>query len=293
MSRSPIEMNLSDRKIELTLRLHVDPADEDYVMARSAYANGLFHVFYWCAGQACEKYMKAILLIQGQHAQNYGHDLVRLFHDVRQKDLQGIIPVSLALPETTARGRERWQGRTPALYIEYLAKYGSPDNRYAFEGTFVNGPVLHALDILCCAFRRLIREVNLTGGNLFAHQSAGLMLHDRITNDQDWMLDPSRLLERLFVERYQVGQGRALRDTFSNMNFAFFKTRIEGESSFGGEHLHGSPLHNHLVRLAQIDTSPSNLETVNQLRTWAAENIHLSGEVRKHLGLPRAPQRPR
>lgn len=41
MSRSPLEMSLSDRKIDLTLRLHIDPADEDYVTARSAYANGL------------------------------------------------------------------------------------------------------------------------------------------------------------------------------------------------------------------------------------------------------------
>ncbi len=293
MSRSPLEMSLSDRKIDLTLRLHIDPADEDYVTARSAYANGLFHVFYWCAGQACEKYLKALLLLQDWHAQNYGHDLMRLFRDVRQNDPQNIIPDSLDLPETTARGRERWQGQTTALYIEYLARYGSPDNRYAFEGTFVNGPVLHALDILCCAFRRLMRAVNLTGGDLFAHQSAGLMFHDQMADIQDWMIDPSRLLERLFVERYQVGQSRALRDAFTSMNFAFFETRTEGESSFGGEHLHGSPLHNHLVRLAQIDRSPLNLQIVEQLREWAAENIHMSGEVRQQLNLPRAPQRPR
>ncbi|MGI3904041.1 MAG: HEPN domain-containing protein [Janthinobacterium lividum] len=293
MSKSPLAMHLNDRKIDLTLRLYVDPADEDYVQARSAYRLGLFHAFYWSAGQACEKYLKGLLLLQDRSAQNYGHDLVSLFRDVCQKDPDNIIPNTLNLPETTARGRERWHGETAALFIEYLAKYGSPDNRYAFEGTFVNGPVLHALDILCCAFRRLMRAVNLTGGDLFGHQSTELMFHERIDADQNWMIDPTRLLERLYVKRYSVGQSRALRDTFSNMNFAFFETRSEGESSFGGEHYHGSPLHNHLVRLARIDASPSNVAAIEQLRAWAAVNIYMSAEVRGQLDLPKAVRRPR
>ena len=80
------------------------------------------------------------------------------------------------------------------------------------------------------------------------------------------MIDPKRLLECLFVERYSVGHSRALRDTFSNINFAFFEVRSEGERGFGGEHLHGSPLHNHLVRSARIDPSPSNTELIEQLQ---------------------------
>jgi len=193
-------MDLTDRKIDLTLRLYIDPADQDYLAARSAFNNCLFHVFYWCAAQACEKYLKAAILLQDRSAQDYGHDLASLFRDVRQFDRQGVIPEHLDLPETSAIGRSAWQGKPSALYVDYLAKYGSPDNRYAFHGTHVNGPVLHALDILCCAFRRLMRATNLTGGDLFAHQSPRLSHYQQIGNDQGWMIDPSLLLESLFVK---------------------------------------------------------------------------------------------
>lgn len=284
-------MDVTDRKIDLTLRLYVDPADEDYLAARAAYSNGLFHVFYWCAAQTCEKYLKALLLLQDQSAWKYSHALMSLFCDIRQFDQQGVIPEHLDLPETSAMGRSKWQGKTSALYVDYLAKYGSPDNRYAFHGTFVNGPVLHALDILCCAFRRLMRTTNLTGGDLFVHQSSGLAHYERIADDQGWMIDPLLLLERLFVERYQVGQSRTLRAAFSNMNFAFFQTRSEGESSFGGQHFYGSPLYNHLVRLAEIEASPQNKEAVAQLRDWADRNIYMTNDVRDQLGLPRMHRR--
>ncbi|QRE75510.1 hypothetical protein [Methylobacterium aquaticum] len=150
--------------------------------------------------------------------------------------------------------------------------------------------MLHALDILCHAFRCLMRDVNLSGGDLFAYQNYNLMTHDRITDSQSWMIDPSRLLERLFVGRYSVGQSRTLRDTFSNMNCAFFQTRTEGEKSFGGQHFHGSPLHNHLVRIGEIEATPLNLEIVKQLRDWASDSIHMNEDVRSELGLPKAPK---
>ncbi len=121
-------MNLTDRKIDLILKMYVGPADENYITARSSYSNGLFHVFYWCAAQSCEKYLKAILLLQGQHAQGYGHDLAKLFQDARRNDPGNIIPDFLSIPKTTAMGYESWQGKRTSLYIDYLATYGAPDN---------------------------------------------------------------------------------------------------------------------------------------------------------------------
>ncbi len=291
MRKSPNEMSLSERKIDLTFRLYVDPADHDYLAARWAYSNGLFHVFYWCAAQACEKYLKASLLLQDRPAHAYKHDLVALFQEARSCDPQGIMPDLLELPVTSAMGQDLWQGKTSALYIEYLATYGSPDNRYAFYGTFVNGPVLYALDIMCCAFRRLMRTTNITGDDLFARQSAGLMPHERIIEDQEWMLDPLLLLECLYCQRYPAGQSRTTRYAFSNMNFAFFHTHSDDEQTFGGQHFHGSPLHNHLVRLGKLDASPLNLECIEQLRAWADANIYMSGEVRAQLGLPKRVRR--
>jgi HEPN domain-containing protein len=94
------QMDFTDRKIDLTLRLYVDSANEDYLSARAAYNSCLFHVFFWCAAQACEKYIKALLLLQDRSKQGYSHNLVSLFHDIRQLDQQGVLPEHLDLPES-------------------------------------------------------------------------------------------------------------------------------------------------------------------------------------------------
>lgn len=288
MPKSLTKMNVTDRKIDLIMRLYIDPADEDYIAARAAYSSGLFHVFYWCAAQSCEKYLKAALLLQDRSTQDYRHDIVSLYNEVLQHDRGNLLPEHLELPETTAMGRETWQGKNTILYIAYLAQYGSPDNRYGFHGTFVNGPVLHALDLLCCALRRMMNTTNLTARTLFDYQTDLCWRHEHIDNNQDWMIDPRRMLERLFVGRYQVGETRTLYTAFYNMNFAFFSTRRKGERSFGGHHFLGSPLHNHLVRLGEIEPSPANREVVEQIRQWASQNIYMTKEVRDQLRLPRS-----
>jgi hypothetical protein len=114
---------------------------------------------------------------------------------------------------------------------------------------------------------------------------------EQIDDDQRWMLDPLLLLERLFVKRYQIGQDPVLRATFSNMNFAFFQTRNEGENSFGGQDFQGSPLYNHLIRLAKVEPTPQNKEVVAQLRDWADRNIFMTNDVWSQLGLPRMDRR--
>ncbi|MCB4771600.1 hypothetical protein LGR54_23600 [Ancylobacter sp. Lp-2] len=110
---------------------------------------------------------------------------------------------------------------------------------------------------------------------------------DRIADPPDWMLDPQALLERLFVGRYQVGQAERLRQAFLNLNMAYTQERQDGERSFGGQHLHGSPLHNAVVRMRKLDPSPENAAIVEQLRKWALNRIFMPEKVRAHLGYPR------
>ena len=285
MIKSITETDFEERKIEFISRLYLDPADQDYLAARWAYNSAVFNVFYWCAGQACEKYLKAFLLLQNESTEGYGHRLTSLFDKAKHFDTDSMIPSVFALPETTAMGRDAWHSKPMVLYIDYLEKYGHPDNRYAFYGTYVNGPVLHALDIVCCSLRRLMRAKNFTGEDLFAYRNERSAMHERIGNDQSWMIDPELLLERLYAERYSVGQDVALRASFSNMNFAFFTERGENERGFGGQHFHGSPLYNHLVGLAQICRSENNQIVIKQLRDWANGRIQMNNVIRKKLGI--------
>ena len=278
------EKDLQTRKIDLVLALYVEPADQDYLTARWAFGNGIFYAFYHAAAQAFEKYAKATLLLSDQDTRGYGHDLMKLHEAVVVLDRRGLMPTAFDLPETTAMGREAWQGKEVALFTDYLRQYGSPDNRYGIHGTFVNGPVLHALDIVCVAFRRIMRVVNMTGEDLFEVRNAQVGFYDRVDEPCDWMIDPRTLLEQLFIGRYSVGQSSALRRQFLNMNLAFSAERDENERTFGGQHFHGSPLHNQLVRLGELDPSEENRATIAELRAWARDRIHISAPIRRQLG---------
>ena len=157
------DMSVEERKADLILRLFLEPADEDYLTARWAYSNAVFQSFYWLAGQAFEKYLKAILLFQNVPTLDYGHDLVKLLTRAIELDVNGCLPEEMNLPETMALGHDSWHGKPPLLFAEYLRVYGSTNNRYAFNGIFVNGPVLHVLDAMCMSFRVFIRSTNFFG----------------------------------------------------------------------------------------------------------------------------------
>ena len=150
-SASSIDRPLEERKVDLIFDLYVTPADQDYVTARWAYGHGVFQSFYSLAGQAVEKYLKAALLLQDKPALGYGHKITALYSAVSAIDPLKLLPETFDLPDTTAMGRDAWQGKSTSLFMDYLENYGSPDNRYAFLGTFVNGPIVHLLDIVCHA----------------------------------------------------------------------------------------------------------------------------------------------
>jgi hypothetical protein len=159
-------------------------------------------------------------------------------------------------------------------FVDYLNVYGSSDGRYALEGIFINGPVIHPLDSLSVLVRSLIRRRN---DQLFRQSVAESTREFKF--DRDWMISAQLPLERLFAELYNVGECQKLRWTFRNMNFAFFDERTEAasaqkESTFGGQINALSPLTNHLVRLPQLDDSEHNIRVTNvaeSLVFWSAK----------------------
>lgn len=285
MNEHSIDMTLEDRKVELICQLFIDPADEDYMAARWAYSVGIFHSFYWSAAQAFEKYLKAILLFQEESTIGYGHKLVSLLQKAKQLDKNSCLPKSFDLPDTTAMGKETWQEKPMELFADYLQSYGSVHNRYAIVGTFVNGPVLHVLDICCLAFRKYIRSTNFLSCDIFDFCSRDNFPSEKIENPECWMIGPKQMLERLYMGRYRVGENKELRQAFLNMNFAFSDTRNDEERTFGGQHFTGSPLYNHLVRFTELDTSEDNRMIVRELRSWVQKNIQISREIDRNLFL--------
>ena len=72
----------------------VIPADEDYLTARLLYKSNLHRNFFWSAAQCIEKYLKALLLLNGISVKKKGHNLKKLilevekiYHDINNIDL--------------------------------------------------------------------------------------------------------------------------------------------------------------------------------------------------------------
>jgi hypothetical protein len=76
-------MNVQTSKNDLVLELFVRTADENYITARWCAFNLLNTEFLWLSVHVLEKYLKAVLLVNGKSSKSYGHDIERLYRDVK------------------------------------------------------------------------------------------------------------------------------------------------------------------------------------------------------------------
>ena len=131
----------------------VEPADDDYLAARSLAIGGLHRSYYWSAAQAVEKYLKAFLLLNGVSVRDISHGLNTLLTEAKKCEARfadiDISPHSnLSLPSYFPLSQ-------PALdqFILVLEKYGSPSNRYNNHGEIYDTGHLFALDSLVYQLR--------------------------------------------------------------------------------------------------------------------------------------------
>ena len=139
-------------KNNIVTKLFVDAADQDYVLARMAYHKGLFTSFFWAAGQAIEKYLKASLLLNGHTSKNYGHDLEKSYKEVCGF-AEDFLPAKLTQP--IQMGHENWHEETPLGFLQRIEQFICPDNRYNIFGYVAHYEDLCHLDQLIFALRRV------------------------------------------------------------------------------------------------------------------------------------------
>ena len=264
-------MTVLQRKHDIILKLFIQPADEDYLVARWSYRMGLFHQYYWAAAQALEKYLKAALLASGRSSIGFWHDLQRLYEAVATLDTQGIIPQTIDMPDTTSMGKEMWDKLEARTFIAYLSGYGDPANRYRIIGRRVMGPDIHVLDAICQALRSMIHHF-------------GIVLRCAEL-DRSWHLSCDGLLEQLFTGRRKATVHADLAGEFKSMNLAFVdKDEIAG-STFGGQHWSMSPLYVHLVKIAETDPSDENLQAVSDVKAWVKASFVVGKASPRSLNL--------
>jgi len=122
-------VSVSASKTNLVHELFVRTADENYITARWCATNRLNTDFLWLAVHALEKYLKAVLLVNGHSSKRsaagkkpYSHDIVGLYADV--KALSGpLLPSNLSKPAHL--DFYQWFERTPEQFMGHLFSNGN------------------------------------------------------------------------------------------------------------------------------------------------------------------------
>lgn len=148
--------DLYPEKHSVIMEMYVHTADENYINARMCYQHGLYLDFFWQSLHALEKYMKAVLLLNGKPVKKYGHDLPKLYAEV-EKIAPGLLPTMITKPAAhTGLPKGWWRDRTPAAFMKRLFDNGNADNRYLTYGFTKMMEELHMIDRMVWAIRRLI-----------------------------------------------------------------------------------------------------------------------------------------
>jgi hypothetical protein len=91
-------MVFSESKSNLVSELFVRRADENYVTACWCAINQLNTDFLWLAIHALEKYLKAVLLVNGRSSKGFGHNVVTL-NEALAPFTTGLLPAVLQKPD--------------------------------------------------------------------------------------------------------------------------------------------------------------------------------------------------
>ena len=105
--------------------IFVDTADDNYITARWCFVEGLNVDYSWLAVHSLEKYMKAVLLLNGRSGKGYrdeagewrsfGHDIVVLYEHVKSF-ASDLLPSSLERPGDLEI--EHWRDETPEAFFD-------------------------------------------------------------------------------------------------------------------------------------------------------------------------------
>lgn len=138
--------------------MFVATADDNYVLARWSFHQRLNVDFFWLAVHCLEKYLKAVLLLNGENSTGYSHDLPRLYEAVKQLAPE-LLPSILKKPEARMPP-EYWREETPEAFLTRLYASGQADNRYQVFGFSRHAEDLWKLDMMAFAIRRLCKVLN-------------------------------------------------------------------------------------------------------------------------------------
>src|SRR5664280_152097 len=119
-------------KHSIVNELFINTADDNYISARWCFHESLNVDFFWLSVHCLEKYMKAVLLLNGRTSKSYHHDIVKLYSDVKPLAPE-LLPTILSKPKA-ALSDNYLRDEDIKKFVERLHRDGQADNRYQLYG---------------------------------------------------------------------------------------------------------------------------------------------------------------
>ena len=280
----PPDDELRPEKYAIVRELFVDTADDNYITGRWCYSQGLFVDFGWLAVHALEKYLKAVLLLNGRSSIGYGHDVTALYRDVMSIG-RDLLPDSLDKP---ARFTEHWQEETPAAYLERLYSSGNADNRYLLFGYSLMREDLFKLDRMVFSVRRLCTVLDEPYLSASVRRDLGQSepgMHDFTT--REFLLRRSDYWQSVaggkLAEAIAGKRGEYLQGVVLNYNLAFAPNDYEHPGMPLPWAAHNSILLRHIIEPLNSEAPPSVKDFARETRDWVVANIQLPRETKREL----------
>ena len=274
----------------------MNTADDNYIAARWCFVERLNVDFFWLAVHALEKYMKAVLLVNGRSGkgfidqansfQPYGHDIEALYQNV-QALAPDLLPSKLQKPNRLET--DRWREEVPKAFMARFHRNGNADNRYQVFGYVRHDDDLFKLDAMVFALRRLCMPLDAYYLGKHRPGKPNLTHRNVLTKQPElWALTPHCRLKKTADGK----RGDRLREVLLNLNLPFAPDDFEHTGLRSGMAAANPVLARLILNPLAQQRNSKAVASATQLRDWVIDNIKLPHAVTLQLTQATATPKP-
>ena len=263
------------QKKQIVQELFVNTADDNYITARWCFIEELNVDYFWLAVHALEKYMKAVLLVNGKSSKGFSHDIVKLYGCV-ESFASDLLPDNLKKPVVFGSDHQ-WLNESPEEFLQRLYDNGNADNRYQIFGFLRHHDDLFKLDLMIFALRRLCVPLD---GYCLPSNGGNLTYRDMLMNQpEQWTLTQSGKLSKTVSGK----RSERLREVLLSHNFPFAPDDFP-HSRFRTNMAFQNPvLGLFIIKPLERALNKATANIAVELTDWAVKNIQFPKDVIKQL----------
>jgi hypothetical protein len=270
-------MELRASQTDLVHDLFVRTADENYITARWCAVNRLNTDFLWLGVHALEKYLKAMLVLNGRSSKGYGHNIVKLYAKV--KPIAGqLLPDRLQKPQRL--DIDHWIERSAKDFVAHLLRQGNAHNRYLIYGYVMHRQDLYMLDQMVFAVRRLICPLDERAFPSRVRSAPTITNRERLVSEPEYYSNLYMPLDELIHD----SETSPARKAALNLNTAFAPPDFTHTPVCWGSSFHNAVIFRRILNPLQSGDPRSAAEGV-MVAQWFLNNVEVPQGKRDDPGL--------